>query len=124
MIFEKVTVFNLKRNPITKYDEYKRTVLNAHWESEQGVRIGDTNITTDNQIIVVFPIQDGFILPAQYKIEPNVTSKWTLAPQDIIFRGEVSDVNSVSDEKMTITTYEVNTKSYIERLRNITAYGK
>ena len=124
MMFETVTVFNLKRNPTTKYDEYKRTVLNAHWESEQGIRIGDTNITTDNQIVVVFPIQDGFLLPNQYKLESNVSGKWTLAPKDIIFRGDVASVDSVSDEKMIVATYEVNTASFIPRLRNITAYGK
>jgi len=123
-MFETVTVFNLKRNPITKYDEYQRTVLHAHWESEQGIRIGDTNITTNNQIVVVFPIQDGFLLPNNYKVESNVSGKWTLAPGDVIFRGDVQSYNSISDEKMTITTYEVNTTSFIPRLRNITAYGK
>jgi len=124
MMFETVTVFNLKRNPSTKYDEYKKTVLYAHWESEQGIRIGDTNVTTADQIVVVFPIQDGFVLPNEYKIASDVSNKWTLAPKDIIFRGEVADVNSLNDEKMIISSYEVNKTSFIGRLRNISAYGK
>ena len=123
-MYEKVTIFNVKRNPITRVDEYKRSVKMAHWESEQGIKLGDTNITTDSQIVVVFPMQNGFVLPSEYKSLSDVAGKWTLNNGDVIYRGEVASVSDVSDEKMVIASYEINTNSRVERLKNYTAYGK
>lgn len=125
-----ITIFNKKRNPLTKFDEYNRTVLEGHWESSHGFKLGDVVLVTDSSIEVVISMStDGFEYPSDYKIMTDVSGKWTLAKGDLICKGEVPAIEGFSDlanidEKMVIDSYEVNDQAFTEMLKNYTARGK
>ena len=130
MFSQKITLFNAKKNAITGFTDYNRTVLDAHWEATQGIKLGNINITTSTQFTVVVPLSaTGFELPHDYANMVDVTGKWTLANGDYIVKGEVSAITKFSDltnypEKMVIDSYEINDQSTIEMLRNYTATGR
>lgn len=134
MFDTKITIFNKKYDEESKYDEYTRTVLDAHWEASRGVQLGDINLTTDTAVTVVIPMSTtGFLYPSEFKNKTKAyileNAHWTLATGDYIVRGEVESIDKFSDlttfdEKMVISSYEVNDHAKIERLKNYTATGK
>lgn len=127
MFKQSITIYNRYKNPVTKMDNFKRTVLNnTHWESTQGVTVGGINLTTSNSISVVIPLStDGYTDPSNYNGEG-----WTLSENDYIVKGKVDkEITSYADlkefdMKMVISSYEVNDYARIKRLNNYKAVGK
>lgn len=125
-----ITLYNLIK--ARTGDTYARTVIKGvHWEDTQGIKLGDSVVKTDNTIAVVIPMSvEGFELPTEYQKLSDKTDKWTLAEGDFIVKGEIgqeiTDIADLKDydQKMTITSYEVNDQAIMKRLNNYTVNGK
>ena len=131
MFNQKITIYNRFLNKVEKKDNFHRTVIDkSHWESSIGIRLGGINVMTEDSVTVVIPMStQGFVLPSEFKKLDDKSGKWTLGNGDYIIKGEGIDITSFNDlkdfdEKMVITSYEVNDQARIKRINNYTANGK
>lgn len=122
MFRSSVTLYNKKWDSENRQDTYVRNVLNGvHWEDVRGVKLGETNLTVDDNTEIVIPMSlKGYINPIEFDKLATVSNEWTLQADDIVIKGNVDipindlfkvkhpqkrTIQSVSEVDYAITDY-------------------
>lgn len=87
-----VTLYNKYREG--REVKYHRTVLQGvHYESGQGVRLGDLSVKTENDKSVQIPkaLMNNYVTPLAFDALESKDGKWTLRAEDILVKGEVNN---------------------------------
>jgi len=130
MFSHTITLYNLKYNPISKLDEYKRTVIyGVHWEDTSDLKLDEKAVRTEDMTEIVIPNKTGYVEPNIYAQLTSVEGVWTVRKGDLVLKGLVEvEVSEIKDLK----GYDVRTISSISnvdyalnsRLNNLTIGAK
>lgn len=130
MFSHTITLYNLKYNPISKLDEYKRTVIyGVHWEDTSDFKLDEKAVRTEDMTEIVIPNRTGYVEPNVYAQLTSVEGVWTVRKGDLVLKGLVEvEVSEIKDLK----GYDVRTISSISnvdyalnsRLNNLTIGAK
>ena len=130
MFSHTITLYNLKYNPISKLDEYKRTVIyGVHWEDTSDLKLAEKAVRTEDMTEIVIPNRTGYVEPNVYAQLTSVEGVWTVRKGDLVLKGLVEvEVSEIKDLK----GYDVRTISSISnvdyalnsRLNNLTIGAK
>lgn len=82
-----VTVIN-QINVKGSLQTYYKELVGVLYQDKQGVRTGDTSVTTDNQGYVQIPKSvGGYLPPKQYAKLTDKSNNWTIKENDFIVKG-------------------------------------
>lgn len=114
MFSHTITLYNLKYNPISKLDEYKRTVIyGVHWEDTSDLKLDEKAVRTEDMTEIVIPNKTGYVEPNVYAQLTSVEGVWTVRKGDLVLKGLVEvEVSEIKDLK----GYDVRTISSISNV--------
>lgn len=109
-----ITLYNLKYNPISKLDEYKRTVIyGVHWEDTSDLKLDEKAVRTEDMTEIVIPNKTGYVEPNIYAQLNSVEGVWTVRKGDFVLKGLVDvEVKEIKD----LNGYDVRTISSISNV--------
>lgn len=109
-----ITLYNLKYNPISKLDEYKRTVIyGVHWEDTSDLKLDEKAVRTEDITEIVIPNKTGYVEPNVYAQLTSVEGVWTVRKGDLVLKGLVDvEVKEIKD----LNGYDVRTISSISNV--------
>lgn len=125
-----ITLYNLKYNPISKLDEYKRTVLNGvHWEDTSETKLDEKAVRTEDMTEIVIPNKTGYVEPNVYAQLTSVEGVWTVRKGDLVLKGlvevEVSEIKDLNGYDIrTISSISNVDYAFNSRLNNLTIGAK
>lgn len=109
-----ITLYNLKCNPISKLDEYKRTVIyGVHWEDTSESKLDNKAVRSEDITEIVIPNKTGYVEPNVYAQLTSVEGVWTVRKGDLVLKGLVDvEVKEIKD----LNGYDVRTISSISNV--------
>lgn len=119
---ESVTIYNKYFNPVTRLDDYQRTVVHGvHWDETEAINRVASGISDIDKVVVVIPFRADasreFLAPDVFEAKENKRDYFTLKPSDRIVKGakdfeitgKVSDLDRLYDAHIILS---VDTKDF------------
>lgn len=95
MFTKNITIINKYDNPDTKEMEYKLHTVKGFWSSNQGIRIANTQLISERNLVVrILLSESGYVSPKAYG---GVDGSWTLQNDDYLVKGILTEIDSIND---------------------------